>query len=429
MNAVDVVGYHYKTADDENNAMKWLAEEVDKEVWNSEEQATFSNSAFRPSTTDKAPTVEGTGIGGSGSALEMGNTVIKSFVESRRGHVIYQPVIGSYYEGAQYSFKELVSARDPWSGWMHYDAGLLILAHISKFAVTGWENETNTAGIWRGVASASKASAVQGTTSNAVDGRGGGENYMTLAAPTKDNFSTVIVNDSEYPMTYTLQTKNMKLKADRKIELWETRAADEGAFNENYMKCIQELSADSNGVYSFAVKPNSAVTVTSLDVSDSKEHTEAMPVEGERTVLDTDATGDVQDTEDGYLYADDFEYTGKTVPVLDGKGGFTGEKEDYIASRGGEKGAMARYTHTLNGAFEVYKSGSGNHVLRQQLDKKSTGVGSAWNSGDPVTLVGDYRSTNYTAAIDVLFERAADKQYAQIGIRQTGRTHNLSNNA
>ena len=174
MSAVDVVGYHYKTADDENNAMKWLAEEVDKEVWNSEEQATFSNSAFRPSTTDKAPTVEGTGIGGSGSALEMGNTVIKSFVESRRGHVIYQPVIGSYYEGAQYSFKELVSARDPWSGWMHYDAGLLILAHISKFAVTGWENETNTAGIWRGVASASKASAVQGTTSNAVDGRGEG---------------------------------------------------------------------------------------------------------------------------------------------------------------------------------------------------------------------------------------------------------------
>ena len=219
------------------------------------------------------------------------------------------------------------------------------------------------------------------------------------------------------------------MKADRKLELWETRAADEGAFNENYMKCIQELSADSNGVYSFAVKPNSAVTVTSLDVSDSKEHTEAMPVEGERTVLDTDATGDVQDTEDGYLYADDFEYTGKTVPVLDGKGGFTGEKEDYIASRGGEKGAMARYTHTLNGAFEVYKSGSGNHVLRQQLDKKSTGVGSAWNSGDPVTLVGDYRWTNYTAAIDVLFERAADKQYAQIGIRQTGRTHNLSNNA
>lgn len=427
MDAVDVVGYHYKTADDNNGGMKWLAEVVDKEVWNSEEQATFSNSAFRPATTDKAPTVAGTGIGGSGSALEMGNTVIKSFVESRRGHVIYQPAIGAYYEGAQYSFKELVSARDPWSGWMHYDAGLLVLAHISKFAVTGWENEDNTAGIWRGVPSASKASAYQGTSSNAVDGRAGGENYMTLAAPTKDNFSTVIVNDSEYPMTYTLQTKNMKLAADQKLELWETRAADDGAFNENYMKCIQELSADENGVYSFEVKPNSAVTVTSLDVSDSEEHTKAMPVEGERTVLDTDATGDVQNVDDGYLYADDFEYTGKTVPVLDGKGGFTGETEDYIESRGGQKGAMARYTHTLNGAFEVYKSGNGNHVLRQQVDKQSTGVGTAWNSGDPVTLIGDYRWTNYTASIDALFEREAEKQYAQIGIRETGRTQNLSN--
>ncbi len=77
--------------------------------------------------------------------------MIKSFV-SRRSHAIYQPVVGSFYEGAQFSFKELVSARDPWSGWMHYDAGLLVLAHISKFAVTGWENEDNTAGIWnRGV--------------------------------------------------------------------------------------------------------------------------------------------------------------------------------------------------------------------------------------------------------------------------------------
>jgi len=43
--------------------MKWLADEIDKEVWNSEEQATFSNSAFCPATTDKSSTVEGTGIG------------------------------------------------------------------------------------------------------------------------------------------------------------------------------------------------------------------------------------------------------------------------------------------------------------------------------------------------------------------------------
>ena len=112
-NAVDVVGYHYTTNDDKNGGMKWLAEEEDKEVWNSEAQAVFSNSAFRPSNNVKDPEEEGTGLGGTGSALEMGNTFIKGFVLSRRTHVIYQPAIGSFYEGGQFSFKELASARDP----------------------------------------------------------------------------------------------------------------------------------------------------------------------------------------------------------------------------------------------------------------------------------------------------------------------------
>lgn len=426
--AVGVVGYHYRTADDNNGGMKWLADVEDKEVWNSEGQATFSNSAFRPANNVKDPGTAGTGIGGEGSALEMGNTVIKCFVESRRSHVIYQPAIGSFYEGGQYSFKELVSARDPWSGWIHYDAGLLVLAHMSKFAVSGWENTDNTAGIWRGVPQASKSSAVQPAGNNSVNGRNGGENYMTLASPNKDNFSTVIVNDSEYPMTYTLKTQNMNVAGDS-LELWETRAADQGAFNENYMKCLGDIKKNDKGEYTFEVKPYSVVTVTSLDVSGSGEHAKAMPVEGERTVLDTDSTGGKQNTEDGYLYADDFDYKGKTVPVLDGKGGFTGKTEDYVASRGGNTGAMARYTHTTNGAFETYRRKSGNYVLRQQLDRETYGLGTAWNSGDATTLIGDFRWTNYTASADVLFERTVEEQYAAIAIRQTGTSPKIQNSS
>ncbi len=76
----------------------------------------------------------------------MGNTIIKGFVNSRRTHFIYQPAIGSFYEGGQYSFKELLSARDPWSGWIHYDAGLDVLRHFSWFAKTGWEGAANSGG-------------------------------------------------------------------------------------------------------------------------------------------------------------------------------------------------------------------------------------------------------------------------------------------
>src|SRR6185369_6884786 len=205
---------------------KKLAEQFDKEVWNSEAQATFGNSSFRPSNNTKDPSVAGTGIGGINGPLEMGNTIIKGFVNSRRSHFVYQPAIGSFYEGGQYSFKELLSARDPWSGWIHYDAALQILRHFSWFAKTGWENQSNTAGVWR-VVPQSSASGATGT--NPVNGRNGTPSYLTLAAPDKRNFSIVLMNDSESSRTYKLKVVNMTFAGSPSLELWETRAADRGA--------------------------------------------------------------------------------------------------------------------------------------------------------------------------------------------------------
>src|SRR5690606_27529693 len=44
--AVSVAAYHYNTDDDSAGNFKRLAEQFDVEVWNSEAQATFSNSSF-----------------------------------------------------------------------------------------------------------------------------------------------------------------------------------------------------------------------------------------------------------------------------------------------------------------------------------------------------------------------------------------------
>lgn len=90
---------------------------------------------------------------------------------------------------------------------------------------------------------------------------------------------------------------------------------------------------------------------------------------------------------------------------------------------------MARYTHTMNGAFEVYKDSTGNHVLRQQLDKTAYGVGEAWNSGDPTTLIGDFRWMNYAVSVDVLFETERNTPYAAVAIRQTGSSHKITNSS
>jgi len=420
-NAVAVAAYHYNTDDDSSGNFTALAEQFDKEVWNSEAQATFSNTAFRPNNNTRDPSVAGTGIGGTYGPLEMGNTVIKGFVNSRRTHFIYQPAIGSFYEGGQYSFKEVLSARDPWSGWIHYDAGLDILRHFAWFAQAGWENQSNTAGIWRVVPQASYTGA---TGTNPINGRNGTPSYMTLAAPDRSDFSTVFVNDSEYTQTYRIQTANMAYADSPSLELWETRAADPGtAFNSNYLKYLCSLSADADGSYTLTVAPYSALTATTLANLGNAEVNTPLPVEGARTVLDTDATGSVQDTSDGFLYADDFDYSNKTVPVIGPGGQITGT-EDYVASRGDSQSVIPRYTSDRNGAFEAYlPGGSSNYVLRQQVDQSVVALGGTWNDGSPITGIGDSRWLNYKASVDVSFENDSTHNgdnCAGIGARQQG---------
>ncbi|MEU4449419.1 RICIN domain-containing protein [Actinosynnema sp. NPDC050801] len=417
--AVAVAAYHYNTDDTTAGDFKRLAESFDEEVWNSEAQATFGNSAFRPNNNMKDPTVAGTGVGGRNSALEMGNTVIKGFANSRRTNFVYQPAVGAFYEGGQYSYKELVSARDPWSGWMHYDLAIDILRHFSWFAKTGWENADNTAGIWRAVPKASHSGA-SGT--NPVNGRNGTPSYMTLAAPDKKNFSTVFVNDSEFTQTYRLKTVDMGYTGFPSLEMWESRAADAGkAFNTHYLKHVGTVSTDPSGTYVVTVEPYSALTATTLANSAKPGFDVPLPVEGERTVLDTGATGEGRNTLDHVLYADKFDYTRKTVPVIGAGGRITGT-EDFIASRGGAKGAIPLYTGDHNGAFEAYlPDGSTDYVLRQQLDRSVMGLGGAWNGGDPITRIGDSRWLNYKASADVSFENddtQAGANYAAIGVRQ-----------
>ena len=123
MEAVDIVGYHYNPYDDSQGNFKKLAEQYDKEIWNSEAQATFGSTADRPNNNMKEQdNTAGTGIGGNGGPLEMADTAIKGFVNSRRTHFVYQPTFGAFYEGCQYNYKDVMSARDPWSGYVNYDA-------------------------------------------------------------------------------------------------------------------------------------------------------------------------------------------------------------------------------------------------------------------------------------------------------------------
>lgn len=424
--AVSVAGYHYPYLADNAKDLIELADKEDMEVWSSENQAVFSDSAFRPANNVEVNGATGTGMGGTGSALEMGNYIIKSFTATRRSHIVYQPVIGSFYQGGEYSSKELVGARDPWSGYIRYDGGLQVLKHVSKFAVTGWENEDNTAGIWRAVANASYCGE---TGDRMVDGNTGADSYLTLAAPDKKNFSIFFVNNSSLTKQYKISVKNMNFDNGYSLEQYETKAATEGSFDSNYMTYKGNIPADSQGNSVVIVAPFSAVTVSTLHNQNNEEVTGKMPQyeESEREVLDTDDKGNGHNTDNNILYADDFDYTGKKVAVIDNQGKLSQETEDYIENRGGDTGCIPRYSNVINGAFEVVKKEDGSYVLRHQIDAEDEGVGVPWKNGDAAVLFGDFRWTNYRANIDTLFEETnCTDSVARLGIRQMGSSWELT---
>jgi hypothetical protein len=456
--AVDIVGFHYSNADDKDGNLTKIAEDLDKEIWNSEGQATFSNSADRPNNnTDDEAGGSGTQFGGVNSALEMANWVTTGFDDSRRTLTIFQPAIGSFYDGLQYSSKELVSARDPWSGWIYYDGGLAVVQQFTQFARLGWENEDNTAGIWRGIPQASGSDLGGGNPPSGA--RAGNASYTTLAAPDASDFSTVIVNDSAFTKTYSIAAEDLALGDDPTMEIWETRAADKGqAYGANYVRPVREIQPDGEDVYTVTVAPWSAVTATTLDhavmdVGDSltarQGYGNVLPSSPEytsdedgRDVLDTDSTGHVNGvTDDDTLYADDFDYTGlPSIQTYDPvTGGLMDSGESFLDSRGAlakpegtpdvdeeDNGATPLYSNDTNGAFESVATADPGHgrVLRQQIGAGL--VGGAWNGGDPKTTIGDFRWANYTVSVDVLFEEGSGR-YASIGAREQGGTSNGQN--
>ncbi len=382
--AVDAIGFHYSTGTSSQTAdYVRMADEDDKEVWYSEGCGSFSYSEFQE---NKNTAYGGGTLGGYQSPIAMADCMVKSAVYSRKSHYIFQPAIGSFYEGSQYDHKELLSAREPWSGHIHYDEAIYCLEHFSKFAKTGWENKDNTEGIWRIIAD---ASANDSTGTEHLKNEEGKPSYITLASPDKKDFSTIVVNNSDKELEYEIETVDMNIEAGKSLEKWET-------MTDSYMKYTGEVKADGDK-YSFTVKPFSIVTVTSLDCDGREEYTKRLPAESYNPVLDTNETGKVADISSNVLYADNYEYADYD--------------KDYLKNRGMEP----RYTVDYSGAF-VVEDGALWQVLTDKV--------SQWQDNTPNAVIGDYRWMNYKASVDVTLPEGG---FAGLVIReQTGLNHNGS---
>lgn len=353
--AVDVIGSHYTSWSSEN--ARTLARDYGKELW-------FSEASSPMSYAEGVSRIDGSGLGGINGMLDIANRFITMYSGGGMTLCEYQPAVAAYYDGVTYCHKQLILANEPWSGAYKLDSGFYMSLHFSQFIKRGWAF-VDGACYGDGTAGGDGHAIVDATYS-----------YVTAADPETGDYTTVITNTTEAPITYSFTVKDLAA-AGKPMQVWESRGPDGGAYDENYFRRRAELTPEEkDGAYAYSceVAPGSIVTLSTL-VVEEREYTER---ESETLSLP---------------YSDDFEYSGYD--------------EGYLASRGG----APRYTTDEGGAFEVVNV-DGNNVLMQQItpDTKANEWG---GTPEPTTNLGDDRWFNYSVSARIKLAGG----YAGIGLR------------
>lgn len=351
MDIVDVVTSHYTSFT--SDATKQLQTENGKKVWFSE-----GSSPMKAEQLARNMEESGSGIGGLNGALDIASRITQAMTEGMTMYE-FQPLVSAYYDGATYFPKQLITAKEPWSGAYSLDSGYYMTLHFSRFIKKGWQF-IEDACYGDGVAGGDGHAIVDSTF-----------NYITCTDPDTGDYSMVIVNNSEKTLKYNINVKDL-VKAGEKVFFWETVDEYDGTgdyydsfFNKlGYVTPVQE--EDGTYSYTIVIKPYSMATISTLDI-ENKSYTDRSSDE-EILALD---------------YEDDFEYRDY--------------EDDYLTSRG----MAPRYTTDQSGAFEVEATDNGN-VLMQKINYDNKGK--EWgSSSEPVTTLGDDRWQNYTVSIDAHF--------------------------
>ncbi len=303
-----------------------------------------------PGVTEKyAANADGSGISGASSMLDVARRIAGMYADGGFTMYEFQPAAAACYSGAEYLPGQLVTACEPWSGYTEAGGGFFMAEHFSLFSEPGWQFVKS----------------------------GCSENCMTLTDPQTGDYSVIFVNNSGSEQRCAVDVKNI-VKADRAVQVWETRAPDEGqVYNNNYLRNIMSVTPERQGgssVYTLTVKPYSIVTVTTLStapepLSAGKDYS--------RLTLP---------------YSDDFEYA--DYP------------ENYLTLREN----APRYTNDISGSFKVTADDKRGSVLEQKLTEKE-------NSNDPVTTFGDDSWANYSVTAGIKLADGSADNYAGVAAR------------
>ncbi len=359
LDAVDVIGVHYTSESDANTLR--CKNSFGKELWYSEGLAPAKNEKYAVNAGEP-------GISGDNSVLDIAGRIVNMYPNGGYTRYEFLPAIASYYNGANYYPKQLVTANEPWSGYTETGAGVYMCEHFSLFSRAGWQFVESAC-----FGDGTESQHVLSATTN---------NYMTLTDPETGDYSTIFVNNTDKQRSYAVTVTGLA-QADKTVHVWETRGPDGGdRYDANFMKNTMSIQPVEGGggtyTYRLTVKPYSMVTMSTLEVTVPDLSTEEQP---RRLTLP---------------YTDDFEYQDMD--------------ESYLASRGN----APRYTTDIGGAFEVVQDTQRGHVLRQMITNDLRGR--EWGATpDPVTTFGDDGWANYGITADVKLDRPLERNYEPAG--------------
>lgn len=373
LSAVDIIGSHYTSHCTQSTRL--LSDKYEKEIL-------FSEGCPPMSYSKGTSRFDESGLSGINGVLDIADRIIAMYPCGCMTMYEFQPVVAAYYDGVTYGYKQIISAKEPWSGYFSIDSGFYMALHFSLFIKKGW---------------------VFADSACICDGEKGGDGHaivntensvMTAYDPHTGDYSVVICNSSDKERTYRISVNELE-KSELPLNVWETRGCgsepfeENYRFDENYFKNTGKIKPEKSGSaykLQITVKPYSLVTLSTL----TAERPEFKPLKSEILPLP---------------YYDDFNY---------------GEKRFGLTS------GTPKYTTDQGGAFETVEY-NGKKALMQKITYDTKAA--EWGATPlPTTSFGDDRWFNYSVSVDVLLEQSGrpGENFAGVGLRYSSACKGVS---
>lgn len=161
------------------------------------------------------------------SALDMAYKIIRSYASGRMVQYVMHPVIEAIYDNVPYTYKGIIEANHPWTGYYKIEPSLWVVAQFTQFITPGWYY------INSGCSSSSEHS------------------YLTLKDSVTGNFSIILLNRSPSSEDFHLTLNSFNISS---LHVWQT-TEDEQFVN------LPDIPVVDN-VVSITLPPNSICTLT-----------------------------------------------------------------------------------------------------------------------------------------------------------------------